>query len=187
VEDQDKIDIHSCLRGDKNAYASIIRRHQARISRLMWRFCRHRQTCEELVQEVFVQAWLSLKDYRGDAPFEHWLSRIATFIGYRYWKQQAADKKRLAPTQNDLPAPTQINDMDLTKRGDMLHDLMARLDPEQRLVLTLLYFEECSIKDIARRMKWTVSKTKVRAFRARKKLRQIADDQNFLERIGWTP
>jgi len=49
-----------------------------------------------------------------------------------------------------------------------------------------MYFEECSVKEIARRMKWSVSKTKVRAFRARNKLREIAEGQNFLERIGWT-
>ncbi|HPD45897.1 MAG TPA: RNA polymerase sigma factor [Anaerohalosphaeraceae bacterium] len=186
MDDQDKRDIESCLCGDKNAYGALVRRYQARISRLMWRFCREPRTCEELVQEVFVQGYLSLKDYRGDAPFEHWLSRVATFIGYRYWKKQAAERAHLPAEPDEIAAPPSKDDSDLSKVGDMLHALLARLNPEERLVLTLLYFEECSIKEIARRMKWTVSKTKVRAFRARNKLRDIAEEQNFLERIGWT-
>jgi RNA polymerase sigma-70 factor (ECF subfamily) len=186
VDDQDRRDIESCLRGDKNAYAAILRRHEARVTRLMWRFCREPRTCEELVQEVFVQAYLSLKDYRGEAPFVHWLSRVATFIGYRYWKKQATEKTHTSLGSADIAAPGQNEDWDLAARGDMLHALLAQLNPEERLVLTLMYFEECGVKEIARRMKWSVSKTKVRAFRARKKLREIAEGQNFLERIGWT-
>jgi len=186
LDDQDRRDIESCLRGDKNAYGALVRRYQERIARLMWRFCRRPQTCEELVQEVFVQAYLSLKDYRGDAPFEHWLTRVGTFIGYRYWKKQAAEKSHVPAESAEVAAPPAGEDGDLAKVGDMLHGLMARLNPEERLVLTLMYFEECGVKEIADRMNWSVSKTKVRAFRARNRLRELAEEQNFLERIGWT-
>ncbi|MBE0535370.1 MAG: RNA polymerase sigma factor [Phycisphaerae bacterium] len=187
MDDQDIRDIQSCLRGDKNAYAALVQRHQARVTRLMWRFCRETRTCEELVQEVFVQAYLSLKDFRGDAPFVHWLSRVGTYIGYRYWKKQAAERTHMPTELAEVVAPEQEHAGDLARMGDMLHALLGRLNTEDRLVLTLMYFEECGVKEIARRMRWSVSKTKVRAFRARNKLREIAEEQHFLEKTGWIP
>jgi len=187
VNNLDKIDIESCLSGNKNAYEAIIRRHQQRIIRLMWRFCREQRTCEELVQEVFVQAWLCLQDYRGDAPFDHWLSRLATFVGYRYWKMQAAEKKHLSPEPAEFAATQPESEQDLAAVAALIHSLLQRLRPDDRLILTLMYFEQCTIKEIARRMSWTQTSTKVRAFRARKRLKELAEQHKFLEKIGWIP
>ena len=60
--------------GDPEAYRRLIERHQDHVARILWRFSRDRRTHEELVQDVFVEAYLSLGNYRGKAPFEHWLS-----------------------------------------------------------------------------------------------------------------
>ena len=63
--------------------------------------------------------------------------------------------------------------------------LLARLPVEDRLVLTLMYFEQNSTKDIAKRMGWTRAMVKMRAHRARKKLKAIAESENLLEKLGW--
>jgi DNA-directed RNA polymerase specialized sigma24 family protein len=82
-------DVRLSRRGDSDAYTRLIKQHQPYVSRILWRFSRDRLVHEELVQDVFVEAYLSLGSYRQKAPFGHWLSRIATRVGYRYWKQMA--------------------------------------------------------------------------------------------------
>jgi RNA polymerase sigma-70 factor (ECF subfamily) len=66
------------------------------------------------------------------------------------------------------------------------HALLARLPPAERLVLTLMYFDDCQVKDIARRMGWTRAMVKMRAYRARRRLKAIAGREHLLERLGWT-
>ncbi|MHC4628636.1 MAG: sigma factor, partial [Planctomycetota bacterium] len=60
MESADRKDIEACLGGDKDSYARLVRRYEAQITKLMWRFSRDPTICEELVQEVFVEAYLSL-------------------------------------------------------------------------------------------------------------------------------
>ncbi len=86
-------DVRLSRRGDSDAYTRLIKQHQSHVSRILWRFSRDPLVHEELVQDVFVEAYLSLGSYREKAPFDHWLSRIATRIGYRYWKQIARRHK----------------------------------------------------------------------------------------------
>ena len=80
--------VRRVLAGDGSAYRALIERHQGRVSSMMWRFSRDAEVHRELVQEVFVQVYESLGSYRAEAPFEHWLVRIATRVGYRYWKRE---------------------------------------------------------------------------------------------------
>ena len=92
----DAADIELTQNGDGDAYERIVRRHQQELARRLRRFARDRRTLEELVHETFVQAYLSLDRFRGDAPFSHWLHRIAVRVGYRYWKTRQREA-RVAP------------------------------------------------------------------------------------------
>src|SRR5690242_14164866 len=83
-------DVKASLNGDGAAFARLIDRFQATIARRMTKFTRDPNALEELVHDVFVEAYTSLRNYRGEAPLEHWLQRIATRVGYRYWKQKSS-------------------------------------------------------------------------------------------------
>lgn len=165
--------------GAHERFREIVARHQQEISRRMWRFTRVPTTHEELVQEVFVQAYFSLKNYRGDAPFLHWLQRIATRTGYRYWKQQrettAQSLDGLSP--RNTPATTDQHGPQ-REAAELLDLLLQRLNPEDRLVITLLHLEEYSIAEIALQTGWSESNVKVRAHRARGKLADWAEEHN---------
>ena len=58
--------------------------------------------------------------------------------------------------------------------------------PDDRLVLTLMYFEECGTQEIAERMGWSRAKVKTQALRARRKMKEIAEREHLLEKLGWT-
>ena len=185
MESADQKDIAACLNGDKDSYAKLVRRYEKQITRLMWRFSRNPGVCEELVQEVFVEAYLSLSSYRAEAPFLHWLRRIGSRVGYRFWNEQNRTKSELPLEDFDAVVIEDYDKIDPSVAAEVLHSLLARLPKAERLVLTLMYFEQCGTKEIAERMGWTRAMVKMRAFRARRKLKTIAERENLLEKLGW--
>ena len=162
-----------CLAGDNNACTALFKRYERRIAHLMWRFTRNRNVQAELVQEVFVQAYLSLRRYKpGTVPFEHWLVTIATRVGYQFWRSQARRGKTQPIEGLHIPASRQIDQIEPAEAAEALHKLLALLPAADRLVLTLMYFEESSIEEIARRSGWNKAIVKMRAYRARRRLRK---------------
>jgi RNA polymerase sigma-70 factor (ECF subfamily) len=185
VEDQDACperaqildgtDIRASLGGDSEAYRRLVERYQGHISKLLWRFSRDRQVHEELVQDVFVEAYLSLGGFKGASPFSHWLSRIATRVGYRYWRQTArqADTEGLSQEELERFADDEIDRIQVDDAAALMHQVLAHLPPRDRLVLTLRYLEECDVAETARRIGWTRTMVKVQTLRAKKKLEKL--------------
>jgi len=172
----DRADIDATLAGDREAYGRLVARHQDAIARRMWRFTRDRRQLEELVEDVFVEAYLSLSGFRAEAPLGHWLSRIATRVGYRFWKRRRREAARALPLQDwDGPADDAGDDLEAREAAERLHGLLARLPPRDRLVLTLLYVEGLSVADAAEHAGWSRTMVKVQAHRARKKLRALLE------------
>ena len=175
VCEQDNHDIQATLGGDGEAYRRIVQRYQQPIARRMWRFTRDRQQVEELVADVFVETYTSLRRYSGRAPFAHWLNTIATRVGYRFWKRRRRLEHEVPLQDWDAPAESQSDPLEAAETGERLHMLLAQLPPRDRLVLTLMYLEELSIAQTAKQTGWSQSMVKVQAHRARNKLRILLE------------
>ena len=80
-------EIKLSLQGDSGAYKRIIERYQQHVSQILWKFTRDERIHEELVQDVFVEAYLSLRTYKAKAPLAHWLAKVASRVGFHHWKQ----------------------------------------------------------------------------------------------------
>lgn len=184
VDETDRQDIAASLGGDEAAFARLIRRYEPAVAALAWRFTREPAAREELVQDVFVEVYFSLGGYRGDAPLEHWLRRITTRVGYRFWKRRSRRVREEPLADLDPPAPR--GEVDPSAAGAAVQSLLLHLPPPERLVLTLMYFDDCSVQEIAGRMGWTRPMVKMRAYRARRRLKAIAQREHLLERLGWT-
>jgi len=185
MSDEDLEEIGAGLNGDGDAYARLMRRHQPRVVSRMWKFTRNTADHADLVQEVFVQAYLGLRNYRGDAPFEHWLARIATRVGYRFWKNNARERSSQTVPVEDLENLlfTDPLAVDPRQAGGTLHTLLDMLPPRDRLVLVLRYLEERSVEETADLTGWTQTMVKVQSWRARKKLRKLLEEAGMeLER-----
>lgn len=172
-------DIRASLSGDEDGYARLVRRHQQQIAARMWKFTRDRQALEELVHEVFVEAFFSLSGYRGTGPFPAWLDRIATRVGYRFWKRQRRAGRTVALEDYDRAAPGDDPDP-AASRAVALHRVLAQLSPRDRLVLTLMYWENLSVAEIAQHTGWTQAMVKVQAHRARKRLKKSLEQAGAL-------
>ena len=168
-------DIRQSRNGDSDAYRRLIERYQSQIGKILWRFSRDRRVHEELVQDVFVEAYLSIDRYHGKAPFVHWLARIATRVGYGYWKRKARQKKRenFSLKEWDKLPDDSVERMEPSYAAELVFKLLGQLPPRDRLVLTLRYLEDCDVAETAQRTGWTKSMVKVQTWRARNKLRNL--------------
>ena len=168
-------DIELTLQGQGDAYGRLVARYQGEIGQWLWRFSRDRTVWEELVQSVFVEAYINLARFRREAPLLHWLRKIATRVGYHYWQNQARQRRRNVQALEIDPAMA-VPEQDISEQNDeaaMLHVLLNQLPPRDRLVLTLLHIEERSVAETAQLVGWSQVMVKVQAFRARKKLRDL--------------
>jgi RNA polymerase sigma-70 factor (ECF subfamily) len=175
----DEADVQQARQGDPDAYRRLVERHQDYVAGILWRFSRDRRVHEELVQDTFVEAYLSLNTYHGNAPLAHWLARIATRVGYRYWKEKARQQKR-EPFQLDLWDKASEDDgivsvLEPSRAAELLHGLLAQLPPRDRLVLTLRYLDQCDVAQTAERTGWTRTMVKVQTMRARRRLQRLVE------------
>ena len=176
VQSADYDDIRESQNGDSDAFRRLVERHQAHVSKLLWRFTRDKTSHEELVQESFVQAYLSLHSYKANAPFEHWLSRIATRVGYRYWKQSKRHAHAsLQDSEWETMSEDRMDPMSPEDAGHFVHQCLAKLPPRDRLILTLRYLEQCNVEEAARRTGWSQSLVKVQTYRAKQKLKKLLE------------
>lgn len=166
VSEEDRADIDSTLQGDEAAYARLIDRYSTHVFRHMSRFTRDRGVLEELTQEVFVQVYYSLPNFRGEAPFVHWLRKIAVRSGYRYWTRVRVERERSAVLERWLQELPPAEKQTPTEAADLLQTLLAVLPPKDRLVLTLYYLEDCTANEIAELMGWNATLVRVRVHRA---------------------
>jgi len=177
VSEEDQKDIADSLAGNGEGYARLVRRYQDKVAAQMWRFTRDGVVLDQLVQDVFVEAYLSLKGFRGRAPFLHWLRKVATRVGYRYWKSRARKEEREEALQETtLNLAADPGSLTPVEAADMLHRLLGKLPPPDRLVLTLFYFEQCDLNEISARSGWNRPLVKVRLHRARKKLKSLLEE-----------
>jgi len=174
----DAQDIADSLNGRQDAFERLVKRHQNTVSKWMWRFTRNRTVVEELVQEVFVQAWTSLSRFKGESEFRTWLFTIANRTGYAFWKKKAKEQAIAKEAAEYFQLQRQA-DMAPSEAAQVLYDLLAELPPRDRLVLTLVYFEDMDTKTIARITGWSRTMVKVQAHRARTKLKKILERAGF--------
>lgn len=164
--------------GSGSAFSKLVELYQQRIGNQMRRFTRDRRACEELTHDVFVEAYIGIRSFRFNSPFLHWLRRIAVRVGYRHWKAEKRDARigSIEESQSHEFVPVRGNQStSASEAAEYVHWLLSRLPPPDRLILTVIYLDSCSIKEAAFRCGWTVTGTKLRLFRARKKMIAIME------------
>jgi RNA polymerase sigma-70 factor (ECF subfamily) len=173
VDCVDLADIKETLQGSSDAYARLVNRYQKEITAQLWRYAPQPEVIEELVHDVFVEAYLSLRSFRGQAPFLHWLRKIGVRVGYRYWKSEARRRAHMRlPT--DAPATATLHDA--ADAAARLNAVLERLSPRDRAVITLIHLDERPIAEAADLLGWSQTMVKVQAFRARRKLKKLLQE-----------
>jgi RNA polymerase sigma-70 factor (ECF subfamily) len=171
--------IVATLGGDDRAFAELAGRHKSSVFRVASRFAGNAAELEDICQDVFVQAYFKLHQYRRDSPFEHWILRIATRKCYDYLRRRRRDPasvsvEAMLESGHEPSAPERAAAHPDLER---LYAALAKLSAQERLVITLLELEEHSVREIADLTGWSEGNIKVRAFRARAVLRKLMENR----------
>ena len=170
---------------DDDAARALVERLYPLVIRIVRSHLPRRAAEEDLAQDVFVKLFGRLDQYeaRPETPFEHWVSRLAVRTCLDALR---AERRRPEWRWSDLSEPeaawiefmladaVALPDTDANSAREAVERLLEQLPPDDRLVLALLDLEQRPVKDIARLTGWSGTRVKVRAFRARRKLRALA-------------
>ncbi|MEI7729249.1 MAG: RNA polymerase sigma factor [Verrucomicrobiota bacterium] len=134
---------------------------------------------EDLAQEIFLKVFTRLEQYRGEVPFEHWVARVAVNTCLNILRaQKARPELRWADLSEDQAAVLEATLADEKAAPnpegarDVVDKILECLVPADRLVISLLDLEERSVAEVSQITGWGQAMVKVRAFRARRKLRK---------------
>jgi len=167
--------------GAPEEFAELVRRHQSHVFAILYRYERDHHRLEDLAQDTFLKAWRSLDQFDGRAPFQHWLSKIAVHAALDHLRKQKRSQKEIGiPDLGEdaldwLHTDNQQSDLEVNQAREILAGAMRKLSPEDQLVLTLLEIEDRSVKEISAVTGWTAVTVRVRALRARARLRKALE------------
>jgi RNA polymerase sigma-70 factor (ECF subfamily) len=177
---EDLVWIKEVLAGHDDAYSHLVKKYRTRIYGLVSRFTHQDQELDDLAQEVFIRAYRKLAHFRGEAPFEHWLLRIATNCCYS-WLRKHQHRRKLELPVEALPEMVDTaleHSLAKARIRELLETAFSKLSTEERLIITLLELEDKSVREIALLTGWSESNVKTRAHRARHALAKILEKQD---------
>jgi RNA polymerase sigma-70 factor, ECF subfamily len=180
MEPADSELISAVLQGDTASFEPLVSKYSPRLFATARRYARREDEIQDVVQEIWTKAYQKLSTFRGDAPFEHWLMRLAVHTCYDFLRNHQRNREdtftELTTDENDwiervATSPATASDESTASR-ELVRKILEMLPPAARLVIQLLEIEDKSVKEVAELTGWSVPLVKVRAFRARAEMKK---------------
>ena len=166
--------------GKRQAFTELMRRHQQKIYWTARRIVGDHAEADDVTQETFVKAFMSLGDFRGESSFYTWLYRIAVNMSLNaVRKRQVVEYLRESEIVNRL-FPQLVNpqqEVEFQEVESQLHKAVGTLPEKQRAVFVMRFFEEMSYEEIAKVLKTSVGGLKANYFHALKKVQEYLRDE----------
>jgi len=169
--------------GNARAFQTLVEQHQNLVVNTCYGFLRNRDDADDLAQEVFVEAYKSLRAFREEAKLSTWLYRIAVNKCLNHLKkkkrrrwirslQTAFGGEEEAQEIVDESIANPQADLEQQERARVLHQAIAALVENQKIALTLSKVEDLSYQEIAAVMGTTVPAVESLLNRAKKNLQK---------------
>jgi RNA polymerase sigma factor (sigma-70 family) len=172
--------VEAALRSDDEAARELVRRLYPLVAKLV-RAHRPRRTAEEdLCQMIFIKVFQKLSQFSGKVPLEHWVSRIAVNTCLNQIEAEKArpelryadlSEEEQAVVENLATSARELAPDERLASRQLVEHLLGLLKPVERLAIDLLYLQGRSVEEIRKITGWSVALIKVRAFRARQKMK----------------
>ena len=170
----DQYFIDKCLKGDANSFGPLVEKYQDFVFTIVIRMVKVREVAEEVAQDAFIKAYESLASYRGESKFSSWLYSIAYRKGLdalRKNKRYAASELIEDITEGDVETiDNALHYLEDQERKQAIQECILKLPEADAAIITLYYFEEQSIREIAGITMLSEDNVKVKLHRSRKKL-----------------
>jgi len=173
--------IAAVLKGDAASFEPLVEKYSPRVFATARRYARRESEVEDIAQEVWLKAYEKLRSFRSEAPFEHWLMRLAVRTCYDFLRGHQRNREttfsELSEPEGDwlerfVSQPESAGENAEAAR-QLVNLVLEQLSPAARMIITLAEIEQRPMKEIATLTGWSVPLVKVRAFRARAEMRKV--------------
>lgn len=173
----DQVYIEAILNGDANAFTVLVDRYKDLVYTLTLRMMKHTEEAEEAAQDTFVKVYSSLNKFKGDSKFSTWIYRVAYNTCLDRLKKNKRQQHTVAIneyTEHQVKTiDNALDQIEAKEREQTIQDCLNLLPSEDSFLLTLYYFEELSLEEIAKIVSLKPNNVKVKLYRSRKKLATI--------------
>ena len=164
-------------KGDREAFAALVVRYQKPIYNAAFWVLRKAEDASDVTQTVFLKVVERLDDYDPQYKFFSWIYRIAVNESLNLLRRNGHDDELDDDADFEGPASGSPEwQLDERERARRLQDALMSLATNDRVVLTLRHFSECSYQEIAQVLEIDEKTVKSRLFDARQRLRALLDD-----------
>ena len=160
-------------KGDETSFNELVARYQEKVYWIAYRFVNDHDQADDIVQEVFVKVYSSLKDFRGDSGVYTWLYRITVNVALNTLrKRRVRDFIRIDElfeiTGDENERPDAL--LEKNEQQQLIEEAIAKLPEKQKAVFILRYHEELPYEEISAILKTSVGGLKANYFHAAKKI-----------------
>jgi RNA polymerase sigma-70 factor (ECF subfamily) len=180
---EDVLLVDRCLTGEPAATRELFKRHRGRVHACLFRVLGSNHDMDDLLQDAFLQVFRSLRNWRAEASLATWVDRVAVRCAYRYLTQKG--RRVQTDVLGDDDAVVGIEGTSarrqLARDGvKRLYEALDELSPAARLAFTLHEIDGRPLSEVAELVGSSVTATKLRVWRARKRIEAIAGEDPIL-------
>ncbi len=177
----DQYIIEKIINGDTNSYSVLVDRYKDLVYTLALRMVKNREEAEEVSQDTFIKVYKSLSKFKGDSKFSTWIYKVAynTCLDRikKYKKEHLSIPIDEFTERHLKTVETVLDIIEKAEKSKAIKQCLELLPSDDAFLLTLFYFEEQSLEEIAEIIGLTANNVKVKLFRSRKKLAKIMEQQ----------
>ncbi len=179
--------ISKILQGEQALFAQLVQRYQNYVFTLVLRFTDSREDAEEISQDIFVKAYRSLADFRGESKFSTWLYTVVrtsciTFLRKKKLDITSIDNERTFLQLENRESGFKANTIEQKSRHAMVNEAIRLLSPDDAQLITLFYKGEQSLEEIGKVMGLEPNTVKVKLHRARHRLKEKME-KHFIHEV----
>lgn len=170
-------------KGDMQAFEQLFELYKCKALRTIYSMTRDKDISEDIVQEVFVSCYTSIKSLQNPEYFKTWFYRMLTRTTWRYMEKE----KRLIPVENifrkseDSYENSSLEKLEQKESSELLYQEILKLQPKLQTTLILYYYNEFSVKEIAQTMGCLEGTVKSRLYTGRCRLKvNLMEQEEFI-------
>lgn len=173
--------INLIIEGNSNAFSVLVDRYKDLVFSLALKMVKNREEAEEIAQDTFVKVFKSLSKFKGDSKFSTWIYKVTYNTCLDRLKKNKREQHVVSIDEFNLNQIKSLDNaldlMEAEERNKTIQDCINLLPSDDAFLLTLFYFDEQSLEEIAKVVDLTPNNVKVKLFRSRKKLATILKER----------
>jgi len=167
----DSLYIDKVLSGDSHAFGYFISNYKDMAFSVSISIVKNELLAEEATQEAFIQAYLSLRSFKGNSKFSTWFYKIVVHCSYKLISKKNILQVELDIANHDVEFDENaLKSMIIEEQKQMINEILIKMPSNESLALRLFYLEELSLQELGEITGWTTANSKVILHRARKRM-----------------